>query len=426
LDAVPHRAASRRAIDVAERLGSSEIALSWLVRLRWHSVGAQVLAVGVALASGVLAPPALYLWGSVGLLGVTNVGLQRWARAGRGVTQSGLALVLLTDTALLTLVLGLAGGAENPLVALYVVHVTLAALLLGKRGLATLVLATIAGHAALVFLPVVPLRVALPPSANLAALALITVVNGALVARVVGAFRERQRALARAHAEAARAEKLASLATLAAGAAHELSTPLGTIAVSASELLALIEAAPAQAADEARWIRREVERCKRILLRMGARAEGTVGELPRRVRVAELFECVRRELGASAQRLETEGDGELEFDAPLESLAAVLTNLLTNGLQASPPSGRVTLSVSESAGTLCCTVSDRGAGIAAALLPRLGEPFFTTKAAGEGMGLGLFLAFQFCKACQGRLGIESVEGVGTRARLELPRFGSVT
>ena len=55
------------------------------------------------------------------------------------------------------------------------------------------------------------------------------------------------------------------------------------------------------------------------------------------------------------------------------------------------------------------------------LLPRLGEPFLTTKAPGEGLGLGLFLAFRFARACGGRLQIESQPGQGTRIHLDLPR-----
>jgi two-component system, sensor histidine kinase RegB len=67
------------------------------------------------------------------------------------------------------------------------------------------------------------------------------------------------------------------------------------------------------------------------------------------------------------------------------------------------------------------TAHDHGTGIAPSLLPRLGEPFLTTKAPGEGLGLGLFLAFRFARACGGRLQIESEPGHGTRVHLDLPR-----
>ena len=67
------------------------------------------------------------------------------------------------------------------------------------------------------------------------------------------------------------------------------------------------------------------------------------------------------------------------------------------------------------------TVQDRGRGIARADLDRVGEPFFTTKAPGQGMGLGLFLARAFAERHGGQLVIASEEGKGTRVTLELPK-----
>jgi two-component system sensor histidine kinase RegB len=172
---------------------------------------------------------------------------------------------------------------------------------------------------------------------------------------------------------------------------------------------------------EARLIREQVTRCKYILQRLGARAGSEPGELPRRTTASELFELVRREVGARAHRLETPGNSQLELEAPLESLAAVLANLVSNGLQASAPDAMVSLSASEHGGAIRFTALDQGSGIEASLLPRLGEPFFTTKEPGQGLGLGLFLAFRFVRAHGGSLNIDSTPGAGTRVELELPR-----
>lgn len=412
---------SLRATDVAERLSSTRTALVWLVRLRWHCVGAQVLALSIARFGLEPALPWVALLGLVIGLALSNAALSVWLRSGRSVSRGSIGGVLLADTAWLTLALALVGGAENPLVVLYVVEVTLAALLLDRWWVMALVLASVVGHGALLVLPVVRLPLVLPPVATLATLAVVTAINAALAARVVTAFRERQEALLLAQREAAQAEKLASLSTLAAGAAHELATPLGTIAVAATELETLIREAPEEAASEARLIREQVARCKHILESMGSRAGSTAGELPRVLRTGELFELVRRELGPSAARLLTEGDAGFEWEAPAESLALVLANLVTNGLQASAGDAVVTLSAATTGSCVRFTVSDRGEGIAASVLPRLGEPFFTTKAPGRGLGLGLFLAFRFAKACRGQLQIESLAGAGTLVRLELPR-----
>jgi two-component system sensor histidine kinase RegB len=420
-DGSPSSRGALRPISVAERLASPQVALLWLVRLRWHALVAVAVAMTLApvlMGFSVAWLPALVL---VSGLGLSNVAVLLWARSERPVRNEALGVVLLTDTLWLTAALALSGGSHNPFVSLYVIEVTLAALLLHVGWVVAVGLASVAGYALLLGRP----HAALAPGveSSLAAQAITLGINAVLVVRMVAAFRERQRALAQAQREAAQAEKLASLTTLAAGAAHELATPLGSIAVASTELEQLITLAPEQALGEARLIREQVARCKHILQRMGARAGSEPGELPTRTTAEEAFARVRHELGARALRLETAGDAHLSFDAPLESLAAVLANLVSNGLAASPVEAGVSLSASARGKVIRFTVRDSGSGIPSSVLPRLGEPFFTTKAPGEGLGLGLFLAFRFARTSGGHLHIESSPGAGTRVHLDLPRAG---
>jgi two-component system, sensor histidine kinase RegB len=411
-----------RPISVVERLESPRFGLLWLVRLRWHALVA--LAVAMTLAPwlmGVSVPWFLAL-ALVSGIGLSNVLSLLWVRSGRAVHPAALGGVVLVDTALLTAALALSGGLENPFVSLYVVQVTLAALLCDVYWVAAVGGACVAGYALLHGQPT-PLFGAPAVESSLVALAITLGIDGTLVVRMVLAFRERQEALARAQREVAQAEKLTSLATLAAGAAHELATPLGTIAVAATELLELIETAPRQAREEAIVIRDQVARCKHILQRLGARAGSEPGELSRRATAAELFALVRRDLGWKASRLDTAGDPLLELCAPVESLAAVLANFASNGLSASPEGAHVQLSASVQDGMLRFTTRDQGTGIEPELLPRLGEPFFTTKPPGEGLGLGLFLAYRFAAACRGRLWIESAAEGGSAVHLDLPASG---
>jgi two-component system sensor histidine kinase RegB len=409
-----------RPISVAERLASPQVALLWLVRLRWHALVA--VAVAMTLAPGLMGvsvrwTPALLLVSGIGL---SNVLALAWVRSERPVRKAALGIAVLTDTLWLTGALALSGGSQNPFISLYVIQVTLAALLLEIGWVIAIGLTGVAGYALLLARPAVALSPGVESS--LAALTITLGVNAALVLRMVVAFRERQAALAQAEREAAQAEKLASLATLAAGAAHELATPLGSIAVASTELEQLITTAPGQALEEARVIREQVARCKHILERMGAHAGSEPGEIPKHITAAEAFARVRDALGARAPRLETSGEGRLAFDAPRESLAAVLANLVNNGLAASADAASVSLSVSQRGDHVRFTVSDSGCGIPTEILPRLGEPFFTTKPPGEGLGLGLFLAFRFAQSCGGRLHIESGGvGAGTRVHLDLPR-----
>lgn len=406
-------------LDVGERLVSSSVALAWLVRARWHTVGLAALALAIGQLWGLLSAPASS-WGALVILALSNGALALRARSGRELARGALGGVLLADTAWLTLELALAGGVRNPLVPGYVVLVGLAALVLDGAWVAALVAAAGAAAVALSVLPVLPLTPAPPPATTLAVLAFVAAVNGVMVTRVVAALRSRQMRLAEAEREAARAEKLASLATLAAGAAHELNTPLGTIAIAASELESLIEREPTAALAEARVIRREVQRCKHVLERLGARAGGTLGELPQRAPASDLLERVRAELGPSATRLEAKVDGAPEIEAPLRGLSVVIADLVSNGLHASPPLAMVTLRARAAGEHVRFSVCDEGTGIAPELRAHLGEPFFTTKEPGQGLGLGMFLAYRFCAGHGARLSIESEPGRGTRVHLDWP------
>jgi two-component system sensor histidine kinase RegB len=241
------------------------------------------------------------------------------------------------------------------------------------------------------------------------------------VARVSGALRAREAELSRAQQLAARNEKLASLSTLAAGAAHELGTPLGTIAIAAKELERSVRAAPEEAIADARLIREELERCRAIVQRMSANAGQALGELAEPTRTLTVIAALRARIGEAAfAALDTQID-DAALEAPVQGLVQVLANLVQNALQASTPEGeRVVLRSDRVGGAVRFTVQDRGRGIRPLDLDRVGEPFFTTKPPGQGMGLGLFLARAFAERQGGQLVLASEEGKGTRVTLELP------
>jgi two-component system sensor histidine kinase RegB len=112
---------------------------------------------------------------------------------------------------------------------------------------------------------------------------------------------------------------------------------------------------------------------------------------------------------------------EASFVAPVQSLVQVLSNLVQNGLHATPEGGTpVVLTCDVIAKTVRFTVVDKGKGVPREDLDRVGEPFFTTKPPGQGMGLGLFLARAFADRYGGQLVFASEEGRGTRVTLELP------
>ena len=241
------------------------------------------------------------------------------------------------------------------------------------------------------------------------------------VQRVTRALAERDRELASARNQAVRQERLASLATLAAGAAHELSTPLSTIAVVAHELERQLAESPEAAAD-ARLIRDEVERCRETLSRMATDAGASRGEGQGHEPLSRVVDEALAGL-AGREQVRVEAHGNLARRVPLLPLRALGRSaqaLVRNALQASPAGEEVLLRVEATARLLRLEVSDHGSGIPPEVLRRVGEPFFTTRQPGAGMGLGVFLARSLSEQLGGSFSLTSEPGSGTRAVVQVP------
>jgi two-component system sensor histidine kinase RegB len=234
-----------------------------------------------------------------------------------------------------------------------------------------------------------------------------------------------RRALAAQRAVAARNERLASLATLAAGAAHELATPLGTIAVAVREIERQAERGGPASLEDARLIREQVERCRAILHQLSADAGESAGEAPTRTPLALIVQHAVRDLApAPPVRAELGPCEAAQLVLPRRVLAQAVRAIVKNAQEATPPGGAVTVTASPAAGALALVVADAGAGMSRDVLARAGEPFFTTKPPGKGMGLGLFLARTVVEQLGGGLQIQSDPGRGTLVTIVLPLDGA--
>lgn len=422
----------------------------WLVKLRTAAVVGQLLTI-VIVAWGFQAPVAVVpLLAIILLTAFTNVIFHLWClRIGSStlVEHPGsriervLGSILLLDLLALTLLLGCSGGIDNPFSLFYLVNLALSAVLLSPKWAWTM-----AGLAGFGFLALLrfhlpfPLdgieRVPLPLGlgdwesatvnrmGQLTALATCATVITYFVTRVTRDQRRLESELRVIDQQRARSEKLEALGTLAGGAAHELASPLSTIAVVAKELERRVKGSEAEAAlgEDLRLMRDEVARCRKILDRMSARAGQMVGEavvsLTPRELIEEIVTGLRQHdrvtvvLSPAAETV--------RLAVPKTGLAQALRGIVQNGLDASNPSGTVVLTADTEAKRLRLEVRDEGPGMSPDVISRAGEPFFTTKGVGAGMGLGLFLARSVIERLGGSLELESDEGRGTLARIFLP------
>ena len=217
---------------------------------------------------------------------------------------------------------------------------------------------------------------------------------------------------------------MASLATMAAGAAHELATPLGTIALVAKELeRALAQSHPSTLEDIA-LIREQVARCRTILDQMAGSAGKSGEDAIETITVDELIRTAMTGVRRSppVAQLVSDEAAQTHIAIPPRALAQAVRNLVTNAQDASPSGGVALRATVEPGGEarVAIEVADKGAGMSDEVLARCGEPFFTTKQPGAGMGLGLFLTRAVIEGLGGQLDIASEPTVGTSARVTIP------
>lgn len=407
--------------------------LHWLLRLRWVEVVGQLAMLALArdLFGGKV--PLAGLLPLVALVAVSNAVVHLRVRSGRPTAARFLAGLLVLDTLILTGLLAFTGGVANPFSAIYLINVTLAAVLLGTFYTWLLVGLSIACYGALFRFPVsaasalhMRMKMGSGFPLHLEGMWLAFAVTAAIIAyfvtRISGELMRKGAEVTALQRRAALDDKLASLSTLAAGAAHELATPLSTIALVAESLESVSERPmpEGELLEEAKLIHREVDRCREILRRLSADAGQTIGEQVEPIPLEHLADRLRASLSdteASRVTIALGADPEPVW-LPPSAFVQVLLTLVHNGLDAGP--GPVEVTARRDGSGIRFEVSDRGSGMPRELLARVGEPFFTTKPPGKGMGLGLFLARAVAERLGGRLELTSSVGEGTRAALEMP------
>ena len=361
------------------------------------------------------------------ILGVTAIinGIACWRlRQATTATTYELFSQLLIDVTALSALCFFSGGATNPLVTLLLPSVAIAALTLPVRCVFAIGTLALAAYS-LLMIYYVPLP--LPDATRATRLHLIgmwlTFAVSALmiawfVVRMTRMIRQRDGELAAAREQALRDERVLALGTLAAGAAHELGTPLGTMALLAGEL-----AHDASLSDEARaditLLRQQIQVCKGIITGLSRRAGAERLENAAIQPADRWLDGVRQHWHATrpqaASQLILRGEQPVPEIVADPRLEQGLLNLLNNAANAS--SKKITLILAWTATDLAIEVRDQGSGFPPAVLQHGGECNFP--AHDKGSGIGLMLTRSAIEQLGGRLTLSNPDDGGACARIDL-------
>lgn len=241
---------------------------------------------------------------------------------------------------------------------------------------------------------------------------------------VVEELEQANRRLQEAQAEVLRTERLAALGQLTAGLAHELRNPLGTMKTSAELLSRKVSQENEIAREMAGFIATEVDRTNSLITRFLDFARPQHLKLEDADITAMLdqaitrFEREQKDTGTNVTIFKNYSPDvpPVRFDAQL--MERVISNLLTNAAQASPPGGVVTVKTLSDENEVEISVIDRGSGIDPKNLENIFNPFFTTKP--EGIGFGLAIVSKIVNEHGGRITVASTPGEGSVFRIFLP------
>ncbi|HEY0106413.1 MAG TPA: ActS/PrrB/RegB family redox-sensitive histidine kinase [Rhizomicrobium sp.] len=423
------------------------VRLRTLSNLRWMAVGGQSAALFVVYFGFSYPLPLLQCAGAIAASAVVNVVLALRYPPSHRLTNREATVYLAFDVVQLAILLYLTGGITNPFALIFVAPVVIAAATLNLGN--TLILAAIAFasvcvisvfHRPLPWAAAEPLL--LPPLYQVGIWASLVIGIGftSIYAwRIASEGARMSAGLAATQLALSRERRLASIGALATAAAHELGTPLGTIAVVARELEHVLPQGSAESEDAA-LLRQQAERCRAILARLANPEETLLGEtarLPLGAFLEDLAEPYRGDdLEVSIDlKPDVEGDAQPKVWRAPELLHG-LGNIIDNA--ADFAASKIRIQARWNASQLRIAVEDDGPGFAPEIFERIGEPYLTSRpghfALGEnelgptdgldkheGMGLGFFIAKTLLEQTGAAVSAFNLESGGARVSAVWPR-----
>ena len=403
--------------------------LHQLIQLRWIAVVGQVLTIEVVYYSLLLPLPLRQMLTVAVCLALFNmVSLLRW-RTGRGVRNVELFLALLVDVAVLTTQLYLSGGTNNPFVFLYLLQIAVGAMLLRGGYIWSIVVITAACVALLaeyhITLPLAPDLHRGLSSHYVIGLIVCFVLNAILlvvfITRIARNLRQRDARLAAVRQRVVEEEHIVRMGLLASGAAHELGTPLSTMAV----ILGDWRRDPQLSSDsvlqeEIAEMQIQVQRCKTIVSGILLSAGEARGEASAQTTVCRFLDAMAQEWRTTRSVDTFSYENRVQSDSPMVSdatLQQMVFNVLDNARDASPHWVALVAELEE--GALHITVLDQGPGFTPEILEALGTPYQSTKGR-PGGGLGLFLAMNVARTIGGSVAAHNRAEGGAQVTITLP------
>ncbi len=225
------------------------------------------------------------------------------------------------------------------------------------------------------------------------------------------------------------AEKLASIGQLAAGVAHEINNPLGTIILYASIMHREIEKkkGDVQNKEDLEMIIDEANRCKNIvsnLLNFARQGKLKIGEVNMTKQLQEIVKSIKvnPEFGKIIINLNVPSE-DLIINADSDQIKQVFLNIITNACEAVEESEtkNITVNLKKESESIITEIIDTGCGIPEENFDKLFTPFFTTKKMGKGTGLGLAISYGIIKMHKGDIKFSSRVGAGSTFKIRLPK-----
>ena len=425
------------------------ITFLWLLRLRWAIIASQSFMVIAGIRIFHLHIPLWLTFVVIGLGLISNTFLYNLLARKKIIPCLIPALVMFFDIMLMTVLFFQVVSIYNPLSILYIIYIVLGALLLERRCSYWLTAFTLLCYVLFFFfsepIPIehsilsASLRCIENPEVSAVftrqldayfsshsyfmffIFILVALLIVYPVAQIKKNMEEQEEVFKELEEERLRNERLASLATFAAGAAHEFSTPLSTIAIASGEMLYYFKkhGGDKDLIDDTRLIRDQVSRCKEILFQMSADSGKLLGEAVDKFSIKELvYEVMALFNFENLQQVNFVNKvGDLHVVMPVRTLTRTIKELMKNAMDASEPGSPIELTCWKDSQFLYFEVRDHGEGMDATTLKRAMEPFYTSKEPGKGMGLGLYLAKIMANRFGGDLNLSSEPAAGTTATL---------